>query len=267
MFDTKTETVSNPNVRNVASIGDFHTLPAETIPSGEDAFILEREISKLETLHSQAIKDFVQTVTSGQAIGAEVRIGVAHAVAFQWLRTAQRRSEISNMLDRGLQSITELLPSRSDTQAQFEENAKIMSGKSDAWHLSLIADMQLVEVLARIIADHAWFLMYNKTRQSFVTTDDPTPLDSTNDRMPPWMGVGISTPGARILYPLSSEWLLWTNNIPETAIAVESITHILDDIAKIKRINAYLVSRCNRWVFSRDNDFGFIKELLQRKTD
>lgn len=267
MFDTKTNKVSNPNVGNVAAIGDFYRLPADAIPPGEDEFSLEREFSKIESHHSVAIERLVQTASSGQTIESELRLDVAHAVAFQWLRTEQSRNITNDMFLGGLQDMANLLQPGSAPRTRLEEQIERLRQNPDLIHLSVVSDMTFVQKVAIVIAHHKWVLLHNRTQHAFVTTDSPTPLDTTSKTLPPWMGVGVGSPGARVLFPLSPDWLLWTERMVDPMLEAQPMIHAHDDVDFVKRINAHMVHWCERWVFSRDNDFGFINELMLKKSD
>jgi hypothetical protein len=215
VFDKQNEQTFKTNVLNIAAERDFYRIPDKAVSSEINSYALESALSEIEIEHQQALDALVKHVDSSQEISRELRLGVARAIVFQYLRTQQMRVQISEGLNDFRDQLTKLLlppmKSLNEDSIQFEhdENASREYTKSN--HLLLTINIRLVETLATILTDyHQWSVVQNMTELSFITSDSPVILDSII-KGSPIFGNTFGSLGARVLFPVNPKLLIWTN--------------------------------------------------------
>lgn len=237
VFDKQNEATFHTSIRNVAAVRDFNRIPDNAIAQDGDEYELERAFSELESLHKQALDKFIETIESGREIGRKLRFSVAHALAFQYLRTAQMRRRLAEALTSSIDQIASIaasqIASRESSQVVLRLNNSEISNYTDAAHLILATNLQLVDTFARILADnHVWTIFQNLTSHPFITSDSPVTLDST-ENLPPLFGVTFGSPGARMLFPVSLKYVIWTSLFHST---FEPSVYQVGDELKVKQL-------------------------------
>jgi hypothetical protein len=262
VFDKQNEQTFKTNVLNIAAERDFYRIPDKAVSSEINSYALESALSEIEIEHQQALDALVKYVDSSQEISRELRLGVARAIVFQYLRTQQMRVRISEGLNDFRDQLTKLLlppmKSLNEDSIQFEhdENASREYAKSN--HLLLTINLRLVETLATILTDyHQWSVVQNMTELSFITSDSPVILDSII-KGSPIFGNTFGSLGARVLFPVNPKLLIWTNQRDQQTKPI--LQQNMNEI-QIKAMNTAQVIKIERWVYSLDGNFSSIQEM------
>lgn len=172
------------------------------------------------------------------------------------------RKQVGEMLNDFRDQLTGLLfpeiESLNENPIQFEYDEGLSHEYVKSSHLLLTTNLQLVETHAMFLADHHnWNFVQNKTAQSFFTSDSPTILDSTVN-VSPLFGITFNSSGARVLFPVNPKLLIWTNQRDQQT---EPILRQITNELQINNMNAAQVINSERWIYSLDGNFSFIKEM------
>jgi hypothetical protein len=125
------------------------------------------------------------------------------------------------------------------------QNGGITVETQQKWAVGMAIKMSLE--VAPIFAGRNWVIAHrDNDKKSYVTTDSPVFLTSTEPRQNSFYGVGFGTADAFVAFPLTQSCVLMMHGMDG------GFQHVTADAAKIRRTNLALTSGCKRFLVGRD---------------
>jgi hypothetical protein len=151
-------------------------------------------------------------------------------------------------------------------------------GKEDATKISIESVLQDSMEYAKILLQKHWVLMKTTGTKTLYITDNPVALHNWIKR--PYRGnLGLKCDGIEVYLPVSSEYVflflcpLMATAWHDASITqgnlreAENLTHGISDINddNVVHINSIQVGSSERFVYSRDDDFDLVREMLREE--
>jgi len=116
-------------------------------------------------------------------------------------------------------------------------------------NFSLYSMLNMGMEVSNCLRQMDWFVLHAPAEKSFVTTDAPFTLAPPPDQDPSsLLGVGITTPGAIKLFPLTQNTSLWMGDHGQI------LAHVQLNEDHVRLFNLTVASRCDRLVIGRDKE-------------
>jgi hypothetical protein len=245
---------------NVAVERDFNTIMTPGVPPD----IVETEMSKVEAAIASALARIIAAVSLRDKDDAAYLFWFANLLL---VKNPAQRTVFDNFVNTVMTKVGKSYASDQETwdayvREQVAEGA--LQGGDDAAELRrailgdytvalsteahLHTEFTLSKDLFAAFANRGWNL-YKATSGQFVTSDRPVVV--TWDDPMKTDPVGLSSPGSRVLFALSSGIALCGGaELEDAAFEVDEI-----DVAKI---NGRIILNANRQVYARDDNFEYL---------
>lgn len=252
-------------------IGHFYTLEDD---HGRKRFELEQALSEVEDKAAPIIK---KLANKGE-LTADERSDMAIFVALGMCRTPDLIDSIKQMNGHMVKHMTklmfcsverakEILRNGHDAPATEEELEKQAKELVDfverdqyevethhGWALGM--SMEMFTTIAPILSGRDWLLVHrDNDKGSFVTSDAPLVLTTTEPRENQFWGIGFANADALVLFPLTESCAL--------LIFGEGggLVHRTVGQGQIRHLNLMVADRCQRFVIGRD--VALVKSLVE----
>lgn len=256
-FDKFEDREFRQNVKNIACENYFYE------DKGKQD--LESDLSILEHDSSKIIRQIIITKNLN-ILGRKERETLALFILKQSMRTKDNRESlllmgkmvkkhmaISEELDRKLNISIEELEGIIDDLDDEDEIKKV--------HKGMLSDDNLSRFVKPISKDLNWILYLNDTETPYLTSDNPVarfnPLDYQGNG-------GVLSRGINLYLPLNSKISLCLADPPNLYHKIPNNTVItLSDDRTINFQNVIQVIDSYRHIFSHNNDFSLVKEMIK----
>lgn len=189
----------------------------------------------LGAMRTPDIVESLQHISSGMILEVAKRIfSNVNAVAVD----LRKRPENAEKSDDELRAEAQLMADMARTGGFTVETKQ-------KWAVAMAIKMSLE--IAPIFAGRNWIIAHrDNQKKSYVTTDAPVFLTSTEPRKNSIYGVGFGTSDAFVAFPLTQSCVLLLHGMDG------DLRHIEANAEKIRRTNLALASGCKRFVVGRD---------------
>ncbi len=266
VFDKSNGQEFQTNVRNVASERRFYDNDDLGSITGDRQFI-EKQLGNLEGHYETLSQALVRDLSRGRfrSISPKYRHFLATYMVVQMLRTKESRIQHEHMAktilaiqkkayrDRGLE-----IPS--DTELLDGTTPKEMA--QDVQHRTLL-DGDHIREMAMILYRHIWVIQEAFGDEEFITSDHP--FVKRGHITGTWRSMsGIASEGIEILFPLSPKYLLTLVERRHfaTMARLDGLRMPLVCHDNMIYNNQFQVKQSNRFVFSRNKDFDFVRMMI-----
>lgn len=221
-------------------------------------------------------------------------IGTEHDPNFLETEFSSLESTISNLSDRWLSSIANLIPTEKvkmtdeerremslfislqflrtaeqrDILAAFAQKnldkEEIPEDEKKNLHVNLLLNSQIVYDIAERIHESIWVFGRNTTETPFITSDNPVCVKTPDNRM--WLKAsGILSPGTYTVFPLSPQVILYCKEPNHWAVLKQfdaSISPVTFSKEMVEHENSGQIFMASRFIISNCKDFSFAQEFL-----
>lgn len=263
IYDREKDEVRLQQSVNTAVIGHFYTMEDEL---GRKRYEVEALLSEYEGKASPVIKKLAAKAT----VTADERTDLAIFIALGAMRTPDIVESLQHLnsamvLDfakrifADVDAVASDLRSRSQNAGKSDDelraeaqimvdmahNGGIAIETQQKWAVGMAIKMSLD--VAPIFAGRDWVIAHSENeKKSYVTTDAPVFLTSTELRQNSMYGVGFGTADAFVAFPLTQSCVLMMHGNGG------GLKHVMADANKVRRTNLALTSGCKRFVVGRD---------------
>ncbi len=287
-FDKKKVEVRKNNISDVASENYFYDIDFLGVLTVED---LEKyglkgyDPSKLD--ESQYIENFFSEQIEGNYkallnkiidrtqkmnlwernncffISEKDKLKLSIHLAFQYIRVKSTRNSIFDSSDCLKQVLNDMgVPS--------ETIKKYCITKSELpyIHGKMFLDSEVMGEMAQCFNRLSWILLFNKTNQSFYTSDNP--IWSVPHVKHPFLSMsGIRSKGVEIDFPISPNLMLVMvdGDYHTTLQKYDRRIFDINNAEDIKENNVISFMHCDRCVYSIDNNFSDIQDAIKENPD
>ncbi len=241
-YDKKDKTKFKTVPKNLAVKSDFYGGEYEEFPS------LEKEFSKIEGIHSQAIKNLIEK-KNYYKLNHMDKLGVCAFLGFQYLRGDQQKNEIKSMTDVTLDTMFHKI---------IPKELKVTLSKDSivAFQLNSIKDFRKFAVF---FSKMHFIVFENHTSIPFWTSDNPLAKQNEYDKHP-FGTLGIVNRGIEIHVPLTPTLCIVACD--PTVFPYETETKGFYEKQAVIRENFLQLRSSSRFVYSNTDRFHMIKAML-----
>lgn len=284
VYDTKTNKFRRNNIRDVASENYFHDIDFNDILTQEDIESLGLTRYDIENLNDEQflenylsrhvedrfgplLKHIINRVMAMSPwelrncyfLSKEQKYHFSFHLAWQLIRVKSIRESIADSSD----CLVQLLEDMGASLATIEQYSV---SKSDlaCIHTKMILDEKECTDLAKSFFSLTWVLLLNRTSLPFYTSDNPIGTKA-HIKHPMLSMNGLDCRGVEAYFPLSpSLLLLMFDGNYHTHFKGDERRIVEVDIDKVKHYNSLTALNCSRCVFSSDDDFSVVLEVLKK---
>lgn len=272
VYDRDLNEIRMQRPENTGVIGHFYTIEDD---QGRKRYELEHVLSEAEAKAAPIIAK----LAAKQSLTEDERGDMAIFVALGLCRTPDLVESIKRMHGQMIKSMSKIMfseieqvkqqlrrgkdsPTKEedlDQQAkeliEFVEADQYTIETDHQWALGM--SMEMFAKIAPILAGRDWLIVHRDSeKRSFITTDAPLVLTTTNPRENNFWGIGFANPDALVLFPLTESCaLLISGNKGD-------FNHRVIGANQIRDFNLMVADRCQRFVIGRDATL--IKSLADR---
>lgn len=272
VYDREKNEVRKQQPKDTAVIGHFYTMEDA---AGRRRFEIEALLSEYESKASPVIK---KLAAKGN-ITADERSDLAIFMALGAMRTPDIVQSLQLMnsdmtlemakriyadVDR-VEADLRLNPAyagKSDEEVRVEAEAMVNLVQTDGlsvttnekWAVGMAIKMSLA--VAPTFAGRDWVIVHrDNDRKSFVTTDAPVVLTTTEPRESSIYGIGFGNADALVAFPLTQSCVLMMLG------SEGDFRHIEVSADKMRKANLAMAEKCKRFVIGRDE--ALVKSLVE----
>lgn len=175
-------------------------------PNDQEQVVEKHLAQNIEGDFANLLRELVSDLKRRETITEEQKRRLAPYLALQYVRTAEFRAALQENLtavrDTSVRQWRSLFPNSS-----ISEDSVNVGGEM---HAALGMNDKVIRTIASILVQHSWRILRAPQTRSFLTSDVPVML--VGESAAPWMGVGFGSYGAFVLFPLSPEFLILTQD-------------------------------------------------------
>jgi len=256
------------NIKNVASENRFYDSAMLEAATGDKQFI-ERHLSNIEANYATVAEGIISSLNARKfkTVNKRHRHFLSAYVVIQWMRTKEARIEHQQMAEVFQKMADKMIIPK----GQGVTDGKLFGKETpeeiaqEMQHRALL-DIERIAMMARVLRQHIWIIFEAPRDVHFVTSDHPfarrphitDPLRGTN---------GIACEGIEIMFPLSTRYLLamYERKHFHDVSVLDGSSQKIHDAAQVEYFNQFQVFESSRFVFSREEDFSQVEEILNRK--
>ena len=258
------------SVDNVAFRKNFYDVSDKFDPKYWENYF-SREI---EPLYGPEMANIIASLTLSQNKDDVLTVSQIHSlskmITFQVLRVPgflERRFENGKiMFDETIK----------ETSEQFELHPEIIKGILEDFNnkddfirnmlISLIAEVDRLEKLSKVLADKIWLVYFNNSSVPFITSDSPVVMYNFIRKSVSYADNGVGRDDTFIYYPLSSKILIKIVPRNFLGVKVESLNNTLavlsnHDTPFINSVNNLQVRHSERQIFVHSDFMDFLKTI------
>lgn len=273
VYDREKNEVRRQQPKDTTVIGHFYTMEDA---EGRRRFEIEALLSEYEGKASPVIKKLAVKET----ISADERSDLAIFMALGAMRTPDIVESLQLMNSDLILEIAKRIYAdvnriaadlrkdpayagmsdnevRAEGQAMVDmvQNDGLTAQTSEKWAVRMAIKMSLA--VAPTFAGRDWVIAHrDNDRKSFVTTDAPVVLTSTEPREPSIYGSGFASADALVAFPLTQSCVLMMHG------SDGGFRHIEVSADKIRKANLAMAEKCRRFVVGRDE--ALVKSLAEK---
>jgi hypothetical protein len=250
-FDKFSSTTGHDPPKKIASQHYFYDVKATLDEQSEYFQLFERELSKAENLFAQAQRRVLKT----RVISHDDKQHLSYFIAIQYLRTPAARmhqQQVANMMTNYLLGLAGI----NDVTVEAKPEMQVME------QISLIFGDTSLDI-AMALYPHIWVILSNDTRRPFLTSDSPV-VKRAHVSNPNFGSDGFASEGIEVIFPISKNYVLWLRERThfQSDSALDGCVVEASD-AQISELNDLQITESHQYVFSSNNDFTRIYELLK----
>jgi hypothetical protein len=269
------------NIKNIANRKYFNDFPVEFLPDEykkkEEAQFIEIDLSNIENKFKTALRHVIERLesietkeSSNKVIDRVFKSNLSFFLALQLVRTMSQRQKFQNMMQdiSDLTSKFDHLGTKNQEYPEFSIIELINSSQSidfngfkvsvekdaNAQHLFFISDILdkgANSEIAKIFANHIWFLGINSTSIPLLTSDNPIVIKPYQNH-----GCGIDSYGVQVAYPISPKYLLVMHESSYWGDYKSFDRQSINLTEKcVTSHNKLQISQCHRQIYSSENTF------------
>lgn len=252
VFDKKRGVSFTTSVENVALEKYFYDFNS-TIDNEELQF-LENNLAEMEADYANLLEEILRSIKNTRRFDKESQPLFSLYLVIQFLRTREYREKEAQLRAAMIETINQkLMPDGYTFKFGYDDEAKM--------HFISMFDPEKIFAMIEQLLNKTWIVWKNKTTQPFYTSDHPACVISefTN-------AAGFATPGAEILLPLSSNYLLdiCDHNHFQDRKRFDCKALNLRDADQVDYYNSAQVDWSTRQIYCATNDFSLAKKLIQK---
>jgi hypothetical protein len=257
VFDKPQEKIFPSHVNDVASAKYFYDLPESLAPAGKSQFV-EKALSDAESMYAPALQAMVAVMQSDSCVCERSKEIIADFMAVQLMRTRDVRTRIQQINDMFEKVLSEFTPEAREQYSSEPDGHQAVQA-------ALI--MKHSRETKQLLLNHMWIGVRNPTNRPLLTSDSPIIRvpHVINERAP---CTGIASDGIEIFFPLSPSTglCLLEKHFHEERqpLAMKSI-QLTDE--NVEYYNGLQVLQCDRQLFSCDDNFHGVHDVLMRRPD
>lgn len=272
VYDREKNEIRSQQPKDTTVIGHFYTVEDA---EGRRRFEIEALLSEYEGKASPVIKK----LAGKETITADERSDLAIFMALGAMRTPDIVESLQLMnsdmvmamakriylnVDRIAADLRKdpVYAGRSDDEVRIEAQAMVDMVQNDGltvqtsekWAVGMAIKMSLA--VAPTFAGRDWVIAHrDNDRKSFVTTDAPVVLTTTEPHEPNIYGIGFASADALVAFPLTQSCVLMMHGCGG------GFQHIEVNADKIRKANLAMAEQCKRFVVGRDE--ALVKSLAE----
>ena len=272
VYDREKNEVRRQQPKDTTVIGHFYTMEDA---EGRRRFEIEALLSEYEGKASPVIKKLAakETITADERSDLAIFMGLGAMRTPDIVESLQLMSsdmvlEMAKRIYADVDKVAVDLRSdpayagksddevRAEAQAMVDmaQNGGLTAQTSEKWAVGMAIKMSLA--VAPTFAGRDWVIAHrDNDRKSFVTTDAPVVLTSTEPREPSIYGIGFASADALVAFPLTQSCVLMMHGDDG------GFRHIEVNADKVRKANLAMVEKCKRFVVGRDE--ALVKSLAE----
>lgn len=252
VFDIQNSEAFGTIVDNIAHKKYFYDYQPLDEVTGEQT--IEKALSQFEGEAAQVLRRTVDHLTKSTNVGPDRgdRTALAKYIVIQQKRTIESRvvsQQFVSEIERQLKSkgvSDEFIVGSGLTASNYD---------SHAFQIQMLLSPEL-ENSVNDLCDRYWIFWKNQTKHNFYTSDHP---------VVGYMHSDLNSSGYEIYFPLNPR-LAVTILIKHQFVQwadMDNRIMILDNTENVKFYNNLILRKCNRQIFSSENDFRLAKRILK----
>lgn len=268
VYDKERRNTFQSNVKNVGAENRFYDSDLLGAATGDKQFI-ERYLSDIEGKYSTISESILSSLHSHKfkILSARHRHFLAAYMVIQWMRTKEARikhqqmTEVFEKIYRKMFSDRGMSPPPNHElldEKPSDEIAREMQNRS-------LLDVGQISMMASVLYRHIWVIFEVSETASLFTSDHPFVkrphiVDSLRGTD------GIASEGIEIMFPLSPRYILTLYErkyFGDVSTADGTLARMKGHESTVY-YNQFQVFQSSRFVFSRENDFSQVDEILDR---
>jgi ATP-dependent exoDNAse (exonuclease V) alpha subunit len=259
IYDRELNQYRNQTPKHLALINDYYTIEG---PQGEKNTEIEKYFSLLES----KTKPILDKIDNDTVLVEEEKEILATFIAFLKTRVPDFEKTINEFTEKSADKINKLLFSSKASAAAFLKDYEEKTGeklnvspdglvefvqsgeysleqKNRGYTLSMMLDVAKRGI--KFFLNMDWLFLQAPSKTSFITSDNPfTLIPPTNHNH--FYGVGILTPGAKKIIPLTQKTCLVMFDYGQRVGRSEATQNT------VRTINLSIASQCDRMIIARD---------------
>jgi hypothetical protein len=252
VFDKNKAKSFNTNIKNVASQMKFYSLRVEDVKDGISTEVIEDILSNFEGHYVEMLDSILGALYKDGHFSVKMKFQVARYILLQMLRTRSFRN-----------SMTEV----AKMEGEIYGDEPIVNQQDIALiQTQFMFNINEIDSLARALCRNTWFVG-RFPAPSFYTSDTPVvyrahTVDSGKDLN------GLAAPGLELALPLNPYHLLvifGKEGFPKMRRYDCKILEVSE--GDIQYYNTMQVLQSYRTVYSYNDDFDLVRDLLKHKPD
>ncbi|VXC01078.1 conserved hypothetical protein [Exiguobacterium sp. 8A] len=296
VYDKKRKKSFVSNVRNVASSRYFYDFPSvdqmRNLVEGEkDADHILENYGNDSFFHVQMVENYFSDEVEAQFKGSlsklkakytlsknpfelrnifsnEEKQVLSHHIALQLTRTNEFRKTILEADEKVMKALTFMIAKSqfpNVTQNDFEVVRK--KEFESITHASHMFDVG--ESVAQALFNHVWFIGVNESTLPIYTSDNPVVQYSHGPQNELFSSGGIASFGTEIAFPINEKLILimYEREYWETVGKQRENIFISLSESNITFYNSLQVFQSNSQIYSANEEFSTIKEILERSPE
>lgn len=254
VYDRKTKEYRFQHIKDTAVEQYYYRV---RVKDGSKSDEIERFFSMLEGHAAKAIKKILKS----EALTTIDREHLALFISFQMTRVPDYEKRVNEMREKSMKKMNQMIFSSVERTKKVIEKYNMAEKitpeemykfiQEDKYKLKKSKEYSIKMALkpgydfARYFLQMNWFFLYTPPKSSFITSDNPFTIFPPKIQSP-FRGLGILTPGALKMFPIS----------PGVCLVMEEPgDQVKIGVAKrekIRPINLYFAQTSDRFIFSRD---------------
>ena len=268
VFDRKNKEYRQQHPVNTALQKDYYTFRDK---NGKKHTEIEKLFSSIEG----KIKPVINKIDMGNTITSEEKVILSFFISFQKTRVPDFEKSVNELSGKMLTAIIQKSSSKDDIVSfikEYKKNTgkKVKMSPEDLldfiqsnefsidfereWSLPMI--LRLGVEFSQHFVNMNWIFLWAPKNSSFITSDNPFVLvPPSNYDLKSLYGVGLITPGAKKLIPLSQRTCLMITDYGH------SISNKEIDSLTVKKINLNIAIRSDRFLIAKDKPL--LKKIVE----
>lgn len=269
LFDRPRGEFRRQRTKQVAVIGRYYSVATV---DGPNPAVVERLLGSIEA----GTRPLIEKLDAGELLDPTDKDALSVFVASMYSRVPQFRNDYEHLSAELLRRMSEIMLGDPERAALAIENMRLDTGEDldiDPQRLSDFVTrgeydvefppehsikmmLELIPEFGRLFEQMNWIFCHPPARSSFVTTDAPFLLIPPPQERPDFFGVGVLTPGAQKILPLSQRTCVVMGDHGS------AMQHCRLNREQTRELNLNIATRAYELVIGRDE--ALIRNLVKR---